>query len=134
MMDDAPHSWWWFETEIGTGLRLRLGSSLRAARRRRVRLLLALELAVGLGATTPPKDPPVGDTALPALRASDTYVSSVRLPTSAGLITTTMPTMVLRVCICDESLDPALKGFSRVEGNNGARFGAAKGCTTLLSL
>jgi len=52
---------------------------------------LALELAAELGATTPPKDPPEGETALPALRASDTYASSVRLPTSAGLITATMP-------------------------------------------
>jgi hypothetical protein len=51
----------------------------------------ALELAAGLAATTPPKGPPAGDTALPALRASDMYVSSVRLPTSAGLITATMP-------------------------------------------
>ena len=53
--------------------------------------LLALELVAGLGASTPPKGPPAGDTALPALRASDTYASSVRPPTSAGLITATMP-------------------------------------------
>jgi hypothetical protein len=54
-------------------------------------LPLALELVAELGATTPPKGPSAGDTASPALRASDAYASSVRLPTSAGLITATMP-------------------------------------------